>query len=215
MGPSKRTVFQLGCGGPDWGHFLEWDRWQPSKFQILPTGQAIWGWACPEKGKCCFWAAKMLEKKFESLVSRSCPTLCDPMDWSLPGSSVHGIFQVRILDWVAISFSRGFSRPRDQTWACHIVDRCFTIWATRKVLKCWRVVCKDICSRSPRKRRPGTRVQSPVRVTVCCSTADTLCTAWGMWWVQHVTAPGTPCLLWKFPGDSLTSRPSLPLPTSS
>ena len=40
---------------------------------------------------------------------QSCPTLCDPMDWSLPGSSVHGILQARILLWVAISFSRGSS----------------------------------------------------------------------------------------------------------
>ena len=41
---------------------------------------------------------------------------CDPTDYSLPGSSVHGIFQARILEWVAISFSRGFSWPRDWTW---------------------------------------------------------------------------------------------------
>ena len=49
------------------------------------------------------------------LVTKSCPTLCDPMDYSLPGSSVHGIFQTRILKWVAISFSREFSWPRNQT----------------------------------------------------------------------------------------------------
>ena len=46
---------------------------------------------------------------------QSCLTLCDTMDWSPPGSSVHCIFQVRILEWVAISSSRGFSQPRDQT----------------------------------------------------------------------------------------------------
>ena len=40
---------------------------------------------------------------------KSCPTLCDPMECGLPGSSVHGIFQVRILEWVAVSFSRGSS----------------------------------------------------------------------------------------------------------
>ena len=49
------------------------------------------------------------------LVTWSCPTLCDPMDSSPPGSSVHGISQARILEWVAISFSRASSRPRDQT----------------------------------------------------------------------------------------------------
>ena len=45
------------------------------------------------------------------LVAQSCPTLCDPMDCSPPSSSVHGIFQARILEWVAISFSREFSWP--------------------------------------------------------------------------------------------------------
>ena len=49
-------------------------------------------------------------------VAQSCLTLCDPMDCSLPGSSVHGIFQARVLEWVAISFSRGSSWPRDQSW---------------------------------------------------------------------------------------------------
>ena len=47
--------------------------------------------------------------------AQSCPTLCDPMDCSLPDSSVHGISQARILEWVAISSSRGSSQPRDQT----------------------------------------------------------------------------------------------------
>ena len=49
--------------------------------------------------------------KVNALVAQSCPTLtlCDPMDCSPPGSSVHGIFQARILEWVAISFSRGSS----------------------------------------------------------------------------------------------------------
>ena len=47
---------------------------------------------------------------------QSCPTLCDPMDCSPPGSSVHEILQLRILEWVAIFSSRGSSRTRDQTW---------------------------------------------------------------------------------------------------
>ena len=49
------------------------------------------------------------------LVPQWCLTLCDPVDCSPPGSSVHGILQARILEWVAIPFSRGFSWPRDQT----------------------------------------------------------------------------------------------------
>ena len=76
-----------------------------------------------------------IEKK-ESEVTQSCPTLCDPMDCSLPDSSVHGIFQARILEWVAISFSRGSSQPRDRTRVSHIVDRGFIVWATREALLC-------------------------------------------------------------------------------
>ena len=62
--------------------------------------------------------------------TQSYPTLYDPLDDSLPGSSVHGIFQARILEWVVISFSRGSFRPRDQTWVSCTAGRCFTIWAT-------------------------------------------------------------------------------------
>ena len=65
-----------------------------------------------------------------SKVAQSCPTLCSPMDCSLPGSSVHGIFQARVLEWVAISFSRGSSRPRDWTQVFSIADRRFTVWTT-------------------------------------------------------------------------------------
>ena len=63
----------------------------------------------------------------ESEVAQPCPTFCDPMDCSLPGSSVHGIFQARVLEWVAISFSRGSSQPRDRIWDSHIAGRCFIV----------------------------------------------------------------------------------------
>ena len=68
----------------------------------------------------------------ESEVAQLCPTLGDPMDCSLPGFSVHGILQARILQWVAISFSRGSSQPRDRTWVSRIAGRCFNLWATRE-----------------------------------------------------------------------------------
>ena len=72
----------------------------------------------------------------ESEVAQSYLTLCDPMDCSLPGSTIHGIFQARILEWVAIPFSRRSSQPRDWTQVSHIVGRRFTVWATRdSVLK--------------------------------------------------------------------------------
>ena len=77
--------------------------------------------------------ARKKEKK-ESEVTQSCPTLCDPKDCSLPGSSIYGIFQARILEWVAISFSRGSSQPRDWTRVSRIVGRRFAAWATREVV---------------------------------------------------------------------------------
>ena len=60
---------------------------------------------------------------------------------SLPGSSVHGIFQARILEWVAISLSRGSSRPRDGTQVSRTAGRCFTLWATREVHIQMRMLC--------------------------------------------------------------------------
>ena len=68
----------------------------------------------------------------ESAVAQSYPTLCNPMDCSPPGSSVHGIFQARVLEWGAISFSRRSSHPRDWTRVSHISGRRFTVWATRE-----------------------------------------------------------------------------------
>ena len=68
----------------------------------------------------------------ENEVAHSCWTLCYPIDCSLSGFSVLGIFQARVLEWVAISFSRGSSRPRDWTQVSCIVGRCFTVWATRE-----------------------------------------------------------------------------------
>ena len=68
-----------------------------------------------------------------SEVTQSCPILCNPTDCSLPGSSIPGILQAGILEWVAISFSRRSSQPRDWNWVSRIAGRHFTIWATREV----------------------------------------------------------------------------------
>ena len=109
--------------------------------------------------------------------AQSCPTLCNPMDCSLPaqsrlilfdpmdcslsGSSAHGIFQARILEWVAISFSKRSSQPRGWTQVSCIVGRRFTIWATREVH--WQVginTCQDFCHKpyevtvEPQNRAP-------------------------------------------------------------
>ena len=75
----------------------------------------------------CHFLLQCMKVKSESKVAQSCPTLCDPTDCSLLGSSLHGILQARILEWVAISFSRGSSRPRNQTWVSRIAGRRFNL----------------------------------------------------------------------------------------
>ena len=84
--------------------------------------------------------SNVIQRQKVKVKSLSDPT--DPMNCSLPGSSVHGIFQARssvhgifqarVLEWVAIAFSRGSPQPRDQTRVSRIVGRRFTIWATRE-----------------------------------------------------------------------------------
>ena len=66
------------------------------------------------------------------LVAQLCLTLCDPVDSCPPGSSVHGIAQARVLEWVAIPFSRGSSWPWDQTWVSCTAGRFLTVWATKE-----------------------------------------------------------------------------------
>ena len=69
------------------------------------------------------------------LVAQSYPTLWDPKDCSVPDSSIHGILQARILEWVTIPFSRGSSQSRDWTQLSLIAGRFFTVWATREAPK--------------------------------------------------------------------------------
>ena len=71
-----------------------------------------------------------------SLVAQWCPALFEPRDYSPPGSSVHGILQARILEWVAISSSRGSSPPRDWTFVFCIGRQILCHWATREALQC-------------------------------------------------------------------------------
>ena len=74
---------------------------------------------CPGLMDLCFYPYTCLQVKV--LITQSCPTL--PMDCSPPDSSVHGILQARILEWVAIAFSMESSQPRDRTWISHIGRR--------------------------------------------------------------------------------------------
>ena len=80
-----------------------------------------------------FWLMKVNLTHTSKLVfccvcvcAQSCPTLCNPVDCSPPGSSVHGILQARILEWAAISFSRGSPQPRDRTWVSCTAGRLST-----------------------------------------------------------------------------------------
>ena len=78
------------------------------------------------------WTSMYQYGKWKVWVAQSCLTPCDPRDCSSPGSLVHGIFQARILEWVAIFFSRVFSQPRDRTQVSCIAGRFLTVWATRE-----------------------------------------------------------------------------------
>ena len=74
-------------------------------------------------------------QKVKVLIAQLCPTLFDPVDCSPPGFSVHGKSQARILEWVAISSSRGSSQPRDRTRVSCSANRFFTIRVTREALQ--------------------------------------------------------------------------------
>ena len=104
--PNKNMQTPVFCRAVEGRHILS-----VSLLVVEKTSPSCWGY----------------NDKEESLVAHSCLTLCDPMDCSLADSSIHGIFQARVLEWGAISFSRGYFRPRDRTQVSHIVGRRFTI----------------------------------------------------------------------------------------
>ena len=85
--------------------------------------------------------------KMKVKVAQSCPTLCDSIDCSPPGSSAHGILQTRILEWEAIPFSRGSSRPTNQARVSCTVGSFFTIWATREALTLLKNITKRCYAR--------------------------------------------------------------------
>ena len=127
------------------------------------------------------------------LVAQSCPTLCDPMNCSPPGSSVQGILQAGTLEWVAISFSRGSSQPRDWTQVSWIAARFFTFWATREAS--WNVIyISDIKVTWPPDTCGGTGV-APGHHSVCNwlfavssrSITSTIRSSW-TWWSSSTRA---------------------------
>ena len=102
-----------------------WSTWDLHFSTRAPKRSQVWllCWGCPESLTChhrqflmwtTMWQAQPLVREIHPLsVSQSCLTLCDPMDCSPPGSSVRGILQERILEWVTMPSSRGSSWPRD------------------------------------------------------------------------------------------------------
>ena len=118
--------------------------------RIIPTPPIPHQYACALIARTCdyvtlhatFYWSHLVDNYFASclicypsvLVAQSCQTLCSPMDCSLPGSSVHGILQARIPEWVTILFSRVSSQPRDRTWVSHIAGSFFVSWATREAI---------------------------------------------------------------------------------
>ena len=119
----KRALGRMqiwSAGSPEWGRS---EKWLAFSINLFPF---------PSKRDDSMFLPNYL--KLKVLLAQSCPTLCDPMGWSPPGPSVHGIPQARILEWVVIPFSKGSSQPRDQTQVSHIAGRFFTIWATREAL---------------------------------------------------------------------------------
>ena len=105
------------------------------QWRFCPSGHLA---TCGHISGCPWWCWRHLVSSCQYvhvLVTQLCLTLCDPMDCSLLDSSVHGILQERILEWVAIPFSRGSSQPRDRTWASNTAGRFFTVYATRDAAK--------------------------------------------------------------------------------
>ena len=141
----KRLWCWKGLGAGRKGDDRGWGGWMASlvgwhhrldghEFEWTPgVGDAQGGLACcnslSRKESDMTERLNWTELNWNSEVALSGPTLCDPMDHSLLGSSIHEIFQARVLEWVAISFSRRSFWPGDQTQVSH---RCLTIWATRE-----------------------------------------------------------------------------------
>ena len=113
------------------------------------------------------WVVLQILSESESEVAQSCLTPCDPMDCSLSGSSVHGIFQARVLEWIAISFSRGSSQTRKQNRVSCIAGRGFyrlshqgspkhhAAAAAAKSLQSCPTLCDPIHSSPPGSPVPG------------------------------------------------------------
>ena len=123
--------------GVNWGNC----DWLEQPKYPRPNSWYWWIDICGKKALCrCnegSWGREIILYWKWIVVTQSCLTLYDPMNCSRPGSSVHGILQAKILERVAIPFSRGSSQPRDWTQVSHIAGGFFTSWATREAQDYW------------------------------------------------------------------------------
>ena len=140
-----REDWRVAVHGVTKSDTTEWLNWTDYGSQIIPSSsQSIYS-LVPRTCEYVVLISKMdfanmiklkiLSGESESKVAQLCLTLHHPMDCSLPGSSIHGIFQARVLEWVAIFFSRGSSWPRGRTQVSRTAGRCFSIWATREAFE--------------------------------------------------------------------------------
>ena len=106
-----------------------WTQLAPVKQDMEENHWIFWDWTSPNSSRN---PLKMSSNYCCRSVAQLCPTLCSLKDCNLPGSSVYGFLQARILEWVAISFYRGSSQPRNQTQVSCIVGRFFTVWVKGK-----------------------------------------------------------------------------------
>ena len=142
------------------------------------------------------------------LVTQSCLTLCNIMDCISPDSSANGILQVRILEWVAIPFSRGSSQPRDRTRVSHIVSRFFTIWTVDpyKLL-----ICVLISNQYSSTSDHGENYFNPATGVVGIMNKDSLCI-----WKEKLSLSSTFHLEKQFIRLGKVGTPlTLPLPGAS
>ena len=124
---------------------------------------------------------KQSENCVKVLVTQSWTTLCNLLDCSQPGSSVHGILEAKILDWAAIPFSRGSSGPRDQTQVSRTAGRFSTLWAPRKPKGTIAALITDLNRFSRIKRRDILRISKAMELVrkELGPTGDN-------WWIENI-----------------------------
>ena len=128
---SFQMWYSLGASG-QWGYCIRW----PLRISLLCV---------------CWYICKLL---YMCLHAESRPALCNPVDDSLPGSSVHGILQVRVLEWVAISYSRGSSQPWDRTCISCIAGRLYLLtYRGSQALVCKKEIFKDFWKTERKKKK--------------------------------------------------------------